>query len=1089
MTESMVFGGEEALAKALLPSLPLGLAVFSADGRCLGLKRRAAELAGVREEEAQGCLLADCNLWGPGLAEDVRRAQEEGQPIRREMKVQSAPGASFWLERVAFGAELEGVKCSAVAVEDVSARKTAEEALLLTQFSVDRAGEGVYWVTPSGHFVYVNDAACAQTGYSREELLAMSISDIDQAAPRSRETFWQELRQRGSFRFEATHRRKDGSTFPAEVTVNYVAYGGKEYDCTYVRDISQRKALEEKLRLVQYSLDQGADNVFWISPEGRFLFASDSTCRRLGYTREELLNLTVYDVDPTAPVPWSAHWEEIKAKGSFTFETHHRTKSGEVFPVEVNVNYVNYNGKEYNFAFARDITERKKAEDELRRAKEAAETMNRQLEHAMNVANQLALEAHRANRAKSMFLANMSHEIRTPMNGVIGMIELLLETELTAEQRDYAETARSSAEALLSVIGDILDFSKIEAQAVTLESVDFNLRELVEDVLMVMAAKAADKGVELAALVEPDVPLVLKGDPSRLRQVLTNLVGNAVKFTERGEVSVRVSREHEKGEQVGLRVEVVDTRIGIKPEALADLFKPFVQADASTTRKHGGTGLGLSIAKGLVEAMGGRIGALSTPGEGSTFWFTVPFTKGDSSALPAACSLPATPAEVRVLGVDDSGINRKVLAGMLGSWGCRHTEVPDAVEALAELRRAARQGDPYKVAVLDMCMPGKDGEELAREIKADPLIASTRLILMTSVGDQGSCAKLKEAGFAACLVKPVRQSQFFDCLATVVAADHGATAEQAMNALRGVADDEGAAGALRSDVRVLLAEDNPVNQTVAVKALEKLGLRADVVSNGMEALAAMRSAHYDLVLMDVQMPEMDGLEAAKEIRSLGSGVLDPLVPIVALTAHALAGDKEKCLRAGMNDYLSKPVKLQALKEVVERWLPAPANGGGAPADPTGAAGTETAKKTAAGDAPSGNGGRPDPKVFDPRVLLSLLDGDREAAEEIVGHFLKDAPEQVRELCRALETGDLVTVEKRAHTVKGAAASVGAEALRVLAADIERQAREGSLQAGGGDNGSGRKGPEWVRAIENQLARLLEVAGRPGGLFADVEASA
>lgn len=1070
MEESIVARREEALAEALLPSLPLGLAVFSAAGRCIWANSRAAELAGLDSDELVGRELTQCAFWGSGLAKDAHRVLRTGLPVSGEVEVESPPHSGLWLERVVFPVPLEGETCAAVALEDVSPRKAAEESLRLTQFSIDRSGEGIYWLTPEGRFVYVNDAACAQTGYSREELLSLSISDIDADAPRSREAFWEELRKRGSFRFEAMHRRKDGSTFPAEVSVNYLAYGGTEYDCTYVRDISERKELEERLRLVQYSLDQGTDNVFWISPEGRFLFASDSTCRRLGYTREELLNLTVYDVDPTAPVPWSAHWEEIKAKGSFTFQTHHRTKSGEVFPVEVNVNYVNYNGKEYNFAFARDITERKKQEDELRRAKEAAETMNRQLEHAMRVANQLALEAHRANRAKSMFLANMSHEIRTPMNGIMGMLELLLETELTPEQRDYAETARTSAEALLSVIGDILDFSKIEAQALTLESVDFDLRDLVDDVLMVAAVKASEKGVELAALVEPDVPAVVKGDPSRLRQILINLVGNAVKFTERGEVSVRVVRESETGSEVRLRVEVADTGIGIAPEALADLFKPFVQADASTTRKHGGTGLGLSIAKGLVEAMGGRIGASSVPGEGSTFWFTVSLKPGDPSALPAARSLPATPAEVRILGVDDSEINRKVLAGMLGSWGCRHTEVSGADEALAELRRAAEAGDPYRVAVLDMCMPGKDGAQLAREIKADPLIASTRLVLMTSVGDQGSAAQLKEVGFACCLVKPVRQSQFFDCLAGVVA-ERDTSAEQRSAAEREAPATANARGTLREDVRVLLAEDNPVNQTVAVKALEKLGLRVDVVATGAEALAAMKRSRYDLVLMDVQMPEMDGLEAAKQIRALGSGVLNPLVPIVALTAHALAGDREKCLRAGMNDYLSKPVKLQALKEVVERWLPAPqdrgGNGKGHLAEmPAAVAGRTEAKGSSAEE----------PRVFDPSTLLGLLEGDRETAKEIVASFLESVPGQVAALSRALESDDLPAVEKQAHQLKGAAANVGAEALRMLAAETEKMARDGRIA----------DEPGLVAALQKQLERLLEAALREGGLFAEAE---
>ncbi|HUB67508.1 MAG TPA: response regulator [Candidatus Methylacidiphilales bacterium] len=770
----------------------------------------------------------------------------------------------------------------------------------------ENAIEGIFQTTPSGQYLNVNPALAKMYGYGSTEELIEGLTAIDNQLyvdPNRRTEFINAMREHGVVRgFESEIYRKDKSRIwiSENARAVYDSGGKLSYYEGMVEDITERKRLEAQVVASEHNLSALINNVedaIWSVDSAYRLITFNST---FGQDLAGIFGVTVAPGDVLVdhlPEDWREEeislYDRALAGERFVVERCYQFEDGPRY-YEINYNPIQTDSGITGVAvFSKDITQRHLAHRELEGAKTAAEA---------------------ANRMKSEFLANMSHEIRTPMNGVIGMTDLMLMTDLTHEQREFARTIRISGESLLIVINDILDFSKIEAGKLDLEIIDFDLREVVDSTLDLLAAQAQSKGLELAAFIRPEVPLHLRGDPGRLRQILNNLVGNAVKFTSQGEVVITVARVSETSENAVLRFEVRDTGIGISESAQARLFEAFSQADGSTTRKYGGTGLGLAISKKLVSLMGGNIRVESKLGEGAKFSFEAEFGKQATTNKPAA---KHDLSGLRVLIVDDNATNREILEHHTRTWRMTSASASNGQEALQKLQGAAIAGIPFELVILDMQMPEMDGLMLAKAIKEDPAIASAKLIMLTSLCNHLDAAQLKTHGLEASALKPIKPSRLFDRLAEVMAGrvpppPTEPCATQPGNPPKPVPSTQAA----RAPVRILLAEDNRINQKVALGLLQSLGYAADTAVTGLEVLAALKEKTYDIIFMDCQMPELDGYETTRRIRatpSLSSA------RIIAMTANAMRGESDKCRAAGMDDYLSKPVRLETLRDTILRW--------------------------------------------------------------------------------------------------------------------------------------------------------------------------
>ncbi len=937
------------------------------------------------------------------IAAQEGRYTEEGWRVRKD-------GSRFWADVVltAIHDQAGVLRGFAKVTRDITARKQVEKTLRDQALILDLANDTIFIRDKDDRIIYWNQGAERLYGWTKEEAMGKVTHDLFETKfPRSLKSIQTQLKASGHWEGELIHLRRDGRlvTVASSWTLQRDEAGKPVSVIEMNYDITARKQAEEALaqsrQRLNAILDSSLDGVivydavrdnFGKVQDLRFAMINPAAEKLMGMNATDLIGHSLLNKFPS--VTTDGIYEKFVriVEDGVNEEFEHKSTRLKT-PRWYRIAGVKL-GDGLVISYT-EITVRKNYERELHAAKERAEL---------------------ADRAKSDFLASMSHEIRTPMNGVLGMTGLLLDTGLDNEQRSLAETIRVSAESLLGLINDILDFSKIEAGKLSFEELDFNLRKVVEDSLEMMAGQAAIKGIDLVGDVELGMPTKLRGDPGRVHQVLTNLIGNAIKFTRVGEVVVRAKTEVETANDVLVRFEIKDTGIGISAETRDRLFQPFVQADSSTSRKFGGTGLGLVICKRLAEAMHGSIGADSVPGEGSTFWVTLRFQR----QLEAPLEPQPAPEVVgaRVLVVDDNETSRRLLHNQVVAWRMRNGSAATCEEALAMLRQAVADGSPYQVAIIDSQMPGTDGVALARQMNADPKLAATRIIMLTPLGKPS--ADFKSIDVAASCAKPVRQSALFDSIAQVlVPAANGALPAASKSITRSKT-----LVAKRKE-RILLAEDNVVNQRVALGNLRKLGFEADVVANGFEVLEATARKTYDIILMDCQMPELDGYEVTRELRDRERS--GHRTWIIAMTANVMVGDREKCLAAGMDDYVGKPLRRPELRAALDRF---PGESRAAP---------------------------------DQNLLLNFGgEGEGIDLEELIDLFIESAPKSIEDMKRALEANSAKDLSFAAHTLKGSCGNLGKFPLHEICVQLEQAGRSGDI----------RGTDDLVASAENELRRLI-----------------
>ncbi len=834
------------------------------------------------------------------------------------------------------------------------------------------------------------------------------------------------VKNKENIRVEHLHYDENGEAKNFEVH-GYPIFDGQgnvKQIIEYSVDITERKKAEADLRKLSSAIMQSPSSIVTTDLNGTIEYVNPAFTKITGYTPEEAIgkNPRVLKSGIHDDKYYRKLWDTLKAGKIWQGELCNKTKSGELIWESASIMPVkNTNGEVTHYvAVKEDITRQKQFIIELKKAKEDAES---------------------ASQAKAEFLANMSHEIRTPMNGVIGMLDIALDTNLNAEQKEYLTIAQQSAEALLTLLNDILDYSKIEAKKLDLEIVEFDLRNVVEGVAATIASRAEEKGLELASFVPPNLPTHLLGDPGRLRQILINLLGNAIKFTKKGEVVVRTKAIKETKEDVEVCFSVQDTGIGIKPDRIDAVFERFMQADGSTTRKFGGTGLGLSISQSLIEAMGGKMSVESEYGKGSTFSFTLGFKKQAQKEGEAKVKVTNL-RELNILIVDDNATNRIILKKMIESFGAKAYAVESGQEGLDALliSRHARSR-LYDIVLLDMQMPDMDGEQTARAIFSDPRNKNLSVVVLTSMGKCGDARRLQDLGCAGYLLKPIKQQILFDALVTVMNEKKDKLPGTGRLITRHLVKEEKS-----QKQRILLAEDNLVNQKVAMTLLQREGHWVDIANNGKEALEKIKKNQYSLVLMDVQMPLMDGFEASRQIRAWEVGKSH--TPIIAMTAHAMKGDRERCLDAGMDDYISKPIDKQSLFATIERWGKKIRPKNGALEDFTNISVSlpemDIDKKDVFAEKPLDTPPSTNELPLDIKDALPRFGNDREFFNEMYNEFLQKLPKQIGELNSALSQNDTVAINHIAHSMKGMSATFSAKEMTRLSKNLESQSKKGDL---------------------------------------------